>query len=274
MTTRSAARPLVRQGASLPPPPAATCTSSPAAVVVVVPVHRNAATLPTLVARLHATLDGRPDRWAVRLVVDACPEGSGPVATALASADPHVRVSLLSRNVGQHRALAQGLTAEPDATAWVCMDADLQDPPEAVPELLTRLHQGDVSGVFAGRRGAYETRGRRVTGTAHRWVLAALTGLPPDAGAFLAMDRRARDAVVTAMSELAAPSVVAAVGAARLPLASTPVERAERGQGTSSWTSRARLRQSLRTLAWAARRGDPRRPAAQAMPAPERRPPG
>jgi glycosyltransferase involved in cell wall biosynthesis len=225
-------------------------------VVVVVPVHRNAATLPALVDRLGAALHEVPGGWSVRLVVDACPEGSGPVATDLAAANPHVRVTLLERNLGQHGALAQGLQAEPAGAAWICMDADLQDPPEALPALLTRLGRRDVAGVFAGRRGAYEGRGRRVTGTAHRRVLAALTGLPADAGAFLAMDARLRAAVVTAMTEQAAPSIVAAAGAAALPLTSTPVARSSRAEGTSSWTSRARVRQSVRTLAWVL---DPRR---------------
>jgi undecaprenyl-phosphate 4-deoxy-4-formamido-L-arabinose transferase len=131
----------------------------------------------------------------------------------------------------------------------VCLDADLQDPPEAVPLLLDRLAGGSVEAVFAGRRGAYEGPLRLLTGRVHRAALARLTGLPPDAGAFLAMGPRARDAVLAAQ----APSLVAAVGAARLPVASVPVRRDARGQGSSSWTARARLRQSARTLAWAAR---------------------
>jgi hypothetical protein len=137
---------------------------------------------------------------------------------------------------------------------WVCMDADLQDPPEAVPALLDRLAVGDVAGVFAGRRGAYETLGRRLTGTLHRRVLAALTGLPPDAGAFLAMDARLRDGVLAAVTRAGAPSVVVAAATTRWALTSVPVERATRSEGTSSWSHRTRLRQATRTLAWAGRR--------------------
>ena len=214
---------------------------------VVVPVHRNAATLEELVHRLATALDGHD--WQVLLVVDASPDDSAEVGHRLAAADPRVRVTVLRENVGQHRALALGLAACPDAQAWVCLDADLQDPPEAVPALLDRLAAGGVDAVFAGRRGAYEGRLRLLTGRAHRAVLARLTGLPPDAGAFLALGPRARDAVLAAQ----APSLVAAVGAARLPVTSVPVRRDARGQGGSSWTARARLRQSVRTLAWAAR---------------------
>jgi polyisoprenyl-phosphate glycosyltransferase len=216
-------------------------------VCVVVPVHGNEATLAPLADRLAAALAGRG--WRLRLVVDASPDDSAQVGARLAAADPRVAVTVLTRNVGQHRALEAGLRAEPDAAAWVCLDADLQDPPEAVPLLLDRLARGDVDAVFAGRRGAYESRLRLLTGRAHRAALARLTGLPPDAGAFLALTPRARQEVL----RRSAPSLVAAVGAARLPAVSVPVARDARSVGESAWTTRARLRQSVRTLAWAAR---------------------
>ncbi len=216
-------------------------------VAVVVPVHRNAGTLTELVTRLAAALADR--EWQVLLVVDASPDDSADVAGRLAAADPRVGVEVLERNVGQHRALAHGLAARPGADAWVCLDADLQDPPEAVRLLLDRLAVGGVDAVFAGRRGAYEGRVRLLTGRVHRALLARLTGLPPDAGAFLALGPRARAVVLAAQ----APSLVAAIGAARLPVASVPVRRDARAQGGSSWTARARVRQSLRTLVWAAR---------------------
>jgi polyisoprenyl-phosphate glycosyltransferase len=105
--------------------------------------------------------------------------------------------------------------------------------------------------VFAGRRGRYESPARRLTGTLHRRVAAALTGLPPDAGAFVAMGAGVQAAVLTAMTAEAAPSVVLAVGRARVPVASVPVARDVRPVGRSAWTGRARLRQSARSLAWA-----------------------
>jgi glycosyltransferase involved in cell wall biosynthesis len=216
-------------------------------VAVVVPVYGNEATLDALTARLAAALVGRD--WRLRLVVDASPDGSAQVAAALAAADPRVRVTVLTENVGQHAALTRGLRDEPDADTWVCLDADLQDPPEAVPLLLDRLARGDVAAVFAGRRGRYESALRRATGTLHRRLAAALTGLPPDAGAFLALGPAARDAVLHAGS----PSVVLAVAGARRPVASVPVARDERPVGSSAWTGRARLVQSVRSLAWAVR---------------------
>ncbi len=104
--------------------------------------------------------------------------------------------------------------------------------------------------VFAGRRGAYESRARLLTGRLHRLAMGALTGLPADAGAFVALGPAARAAVLADP----APSVVAALGAARLRWASVPVERAPRPVGASAWTTLDRLRQSARTLAWVAAR--------------------
>jgi glycosyltransferase involved in cell wall biosynthesis len=227
-------------------------------VAVVVPVYRNASTLPELAARLAASLR---QPWTLRLVVDGCPEGSGMAASALAGTDSRIQVSQLPHNVGQHRAIVHGLATEIEATAWVCLDADLQDPPEAIPLLLNELGRHSVAGVFAGRRGAYQSAGRRFTGTLHRRALAALTGLPVDAGAFLAMNRPLRDAVLSATLEHGAPSVVVAAGRAGLHLASVPVRRDVRLEGRSSWTAQARARQSASTLLWAARERCARRTA-------------
>ncbi|MGY1803733.1 glycosyltransferase [Blastococcus sp. SYSU D00922] len=220
-------------------------------VAVVVPVYGNASTLGPLAERLAAALADRT--WRLRLVVDASPDDSSAVAGALAAADPRIAVTDLPVNGGQHAALARGLADEAGADAWVCLDADLQDPPEAVPLLLDRLSAGDVGAVFAGRRGAYESPARRLTGTLHRRVAARLTGLPPDAGAFFAMDARVRAAVLTAMTTEDAPSVVLGVARAGVPVASLPVHRDPRPSGRSAWTTVARVRQSARSLAWAAR---------------------
>lgn len=215
-------------------------------IALVTPVYMNAATLGELSRRVAAAMGDRP--WTLRFVIDASPDDSLAVAAGLAATDSRLAVTALARNAGQNRALLAGLAA-PDAGAgaWVCLDADLQDPPEAVPALLDRLAAGDAGVVFAGRRGAYERRGRMVTGALHRAAMARLTGLPPDAGAFLAMDRPSRDRLLA----LDPPGIVAGVGAAGIPCVSVPVTRAARPAGRSAWTARARLRQSSRSLAWA-----------------------
>jgi len=219
-----------------------------ARVAVVTPVYGNASTLGELARRVAVALDSVPVRWTLRFVVDASPDGSLAVAHGLAATDARLLVTSMASNVGQNRALLAGLAADAaGADAWVCLDADLQDPPEAVPALLSRLDRGDVGVVFAGRRGAYESRSRLLTGTVHRAVMARLTGLPADAGAFLAMDVASRDTLVA----LTPPGVVAGIGAARIAATSVPVVRSPRPSGSSAWSTAARVRQSGRSLAWA-----------------------
>ena len=224
----------------------ADVTVTAGGVAVVTPVYGNQATLSALAERLAEALTGRD--WRLRFVVDASPDHSLAVARRLAAASTRIDVTALEANVGQHRALLRGLVDEDAAGAWVCLDADLQDPPEAVPALLDRLAAGDVGVVFAGRRGEYESTARLAAGRLHRAVLTRMTGLPPDAGAFVAMGRQARDAVV----RLQPPSIVAGLGVAGVAVSSVAVERSVRPMGDSAWTSAARLRQSARTLAWAA----------------------
>ena len=223
---------------------------TPAVASIVTAAYGNEDTLAELARRVALALDDNGPAWRLRIVVDASPDASLAVARGLAALDPRIAVTALDRNVGQHRALARGLADEdgPDTGAWVCLDADLQDPPEAIPVLLRRLAAGDVGAVFAGRRGAYESRSRMLTGRLHRAAMGRLSGLPPDAGAFVAMDPTVRRAVL----DLGAPSIVAAIGASGVPVASVPVERHPRPSGASSWTAAARVRQSARTLAWAA----------------------
>jgi polyisoprenyl-phosphate glycosyltransferase len=214
-------------------------------IAVLVPVYGNESTLRPLATRLGAAL--AEHRWRLRFVIDASPDDSAVVAAELARNDETIVTTVLPDNVGQHRALAIGLDAEPDADVWVCLDADLQDPPEAVPSLIARLASGDVDVVFAGRDGTYESLFRRWTGVLHRRLIGQLTGLPPDAGAFLAMNSRARRAIF----DLGGPSLVVALGAAKLPVTSLPTARDARPVGPSRWTSAARLRHSVRCLAWA-----------------------
>ena len=87
-----------------------------------------------------------------------------------------------------------------------------------------------------------------ITGRVHRSVLHRLaTNLPADAGAFLAVGPEARRAILT----LGGPSIVAAIGASGLAVASVPVTRDQRPSGRSAWTPAGRAGQSARTLAWA-----------------------
>ena len=123
----------------------------------VLPLHRTAAQLEELVARIHGVATDLGLRHEVILVDDACPEHSGVLAQRMAVRDPRLRVLRLERHQGQDRALIAGLRLS--RGEWtVVHDADLQDPPEAVARmwpLCTAAHDA----VFARRTGRYSSRG-------------------------------------------------------------------------------------------------------------------
>ena len=117
-------------------------------------------------------------------------------STTLAARDPRVRVVRLSRNFGHQTAITAGLDhARGDAV--VMIDADLQDPPEVIPELSSHWREGaDV--VYAVRAA---TRGRDALQAGDRALVLPpdvarwrSVDLAPDAGDFRLMDRSALDA--------------------------------------------------------------------------------
>jgi glycosyltransferase involved in cell wall biosynthesis len=208
-------------------------------VSVVVPVYRNAATLEALCARLAA---GLPAGHEILLVDDGCPAGSAAVIARLAG--DRIRGLRHDVNRGQNAAVLTGLAAA-RGEEIVVLDADLQDPPEAVPQLLEELARGGAAAVFGGRRGAYESLLRRAGSRAFKRLLWLASGraLPADAGLFLAMDRAMRERVLAAGPDA---YVLAAMGRSGLPMRSVPVKRA-RG-GASGYRGRDRLRLAARAL--------------------------
>src|SRR5947208_9645895 len=191
-------------------------------VSIVVPVYRNADTLDELHRRVTAALGRAGARHELLFVDDACPAGSLAVLRRLAARDPRVAILSLAENVGQNRAVLAGL-AHARGEVVVIMDADLQDPPEAIPALLAALRGPAV--VFAGRPGRYESAVRLATSRALKWLLHLLSRrrIPGDAGLFVAMRRSVVERLLAFPDP--DPYVVGLIGRTGLPLASIPVER-------------------------------------------------
>ena len=212
-------------------------------VSVVAPVFGNRGTLAALRERVGHVLDARGARWELVLVNDNCPGGSGEVMDALAAEDPRVRCIHLTERSGQQRALVAGIRASV-GHAVVTLDADLQDPPEAIPLLLDRL--GEASVVYAGRRGEYQAKHRHVTSAIFKTLLSIVAKTPRDGGAFIAFDRAAADSI--ARFRTGHPFVPAMASLLGLPVESVPVERDVRAEGTSAYTSLRRMRVGVAAL--------------------------
>jgi glycosyltransferase involved in cell wall biosynthesis len=226
---------------------------------VVIPVFRNRETLRPLFVRLRSVLEGEGWSWELVAVDDACPDGSLQVLRELAAHDQRVRILDLPCNVGQLRALWFGLR-EARGRYVVAMDADLQDPPEAIPLLRRALEAigGRYRVVYAGRRGRYEGALRSLTSWLFKRALHLVCGAPVDAGSFCLMDRQALEAL--RRWEPPEPHLPTLVACAGLPALVVPVRRAPRSHGRSAYTGRMRWQLAWRILraAWAMQRNPAR----------------
>jgi polyisoprenyl-phosphate glycosyltransferase len=205
------------------------------AASVIVPVYGNASTLRELAARVAGVLTD----YELVFVNDASPDDSAAVLSTL-----DARVVTHERNRGQNAAVLTGFAHARGAT-FVVLDADLQDPPEAIPELLRRKAESGAAIAFAARVGDYAGRGRMFTSRLYKSILSRLTSVPRGAGLFVALDR---DVALRVAAMAPMPSIVAALGLLRVKTIAVPVARATR-EG-SAYSSFARLRLACRTLAW------------------------
>ena len=214
-------------------------------VLVVLPVYLNERTLESVATSALEALSS--DGWDARavLVVDASPDQSAAVARDLAAADPRVDVLVLDHNMGQHRAILVGL-AYGDADWYATLDADGQDPPTCLPQLIGAAGTNAADIAFAGRRGRYESRGRLITSGLYKRVLARVCGVPADAGACFGCTAAARDALLY----LDPPNGVAGLGHTGHRSVSIPVERTRRVDGGSAYRGRDRFRTAAIALTW------------------------
>ena len=216
---------------------------------VIVPVFENESTIAELHRRVCASVGERLCQMV--FVDDASPDGSREAIDAAAETDRRVERLSLARNCGQHRAVLHGMDRA--RGRWtVVMDADLQDPPEAIPALIERAGASGADVVFAGRRGSYESPLRLLTSRLFKRLLARGCGVPPDAGMFFVCNRSAIERVTALAGP--PPFVVAMIGRAGLRIDSVPVNRSRRPSGPSSYGSAMRLGSAARGLMWSFRR--------------------
>ncbi len=158
-------------------------------IAVVIPVFNEEAVLPELFARLAAVFDAHSaaHTWRAVLVDDGSRDRSAALIAVHGARDARFELVALSRNFGFQNALSAGLAhaAALHAAAVVTMDADLQDPPEVIPELVAAWHAG-AEVVRATRRTRAETGLRRLGFDLFHACYGRLTDYPiePNSGTF------------------------------------------------------------------------------------------
>jgi dolichol-phosphate mannosyltransferase len=163
---------------------------SPVTISIVAPIYNELENLPELVRRVGEVMNASRESWELLLVDDGSSDGSTEAIRALAKKDRHIRPLIFARNFGHQVAITAGWDhARGDAV--VIIDADLQDPPEVIPDLIARWREGYevVYAVRAEREG--ETWFKKFTAAMFYRIVHRITDvkIPVDTGDFRLMDR-------------------------------------------------------------------------------------
>jgi polyisoprenyl-phosphate glycosyltransferase len=175
--------------------------SSRPALSVVAPCFNEEGVLPEFVRRVAAVLDGIGGTAEIVLVDDGSRDGTWAVITEAAARDPRVIGVRLMRNHGHQLALTAGLSVCRGERILI-IDADLQDPPELLPDMIQLMDQG--ADVVYGRRRkrAGESLFKRASAALFYRLIGRMTDveIPSDAGDFRLVTRRVLD-LLLAMPE-------------------------------------------------------------------------
>ena len=214
-------------------------------VAIVTPVFNEEVVLPELLRRLTALFDANPSyTWTAILVDDGSRDKSAAIISTATAQDGRFELVQLSRNFGFQNALTAGLSVATDFDAVITMDADLQDPPEVIPELLVAWRKG-AEIVRATRRSRAEQGLRRVAFDFFHALYGRVADHPiePNSGTFCLLGREA----VAAFNQLPErnrffPGLRAWLGFAKVDVA---YDRKERAGGKSQQTFSRLLRYAL-----------------------------
>jgi glycosyltransferase involved in cell wall biosynthesis len=203
-------------------------------VSVVVPVFNEEEVLPELQRRLDGALASLAGDYEVVYVDDGSADGSAAMIDELARRRDDVVLVRLSRNFGMEIAMSAGMDHARGAYVAL-LHADLQDPPELIPEMLERAGESGADVVYARRIGRDESLLKRVLATGFYMMMERLSRTPyqGQAGDFRLMSRRVVDAV-REMPERRRflRGMVAWVGYEQLPIEYRRADRAA-GRGAS-----------------------------------------
>ena len=206
-------------------------------ISIVVPAYNEERNLDVLHRRVSQIMDGTVGRddWELVFVDDGSKDGTWQAIDALNKTDLRVRGVRLSRNFGHQSALMAGLAAA-RGQAVIMMDADLQHPPELLPQLVAKWRDG-FQIVHAVRRDPPNLSWfKRATSRAYYKMFAFLSGveIEPGAADFRLLDRQVLDEILQFEEEgLFLRGIVHWVGYAT---ASVPFDCGERHAGSSKYS--------------------------------------
>ncbi|MEH6420895.1 glycosyltransferase family 2 protein [Pseudomonas sp. CGJS7] len=214
---------------------------------ILVPVYNNAAFLQELYARTAAALTESAIDFELILVNDGSRDRSWEIIRELAAADTRVKALCLSRNFGQHAAISAALE-HASGDRFVLMDADLQDRPELIPQLLAELAKPGHDIVYTLKEGGEEGMFRRMTSRAFHSFVGNSTGSHAAAniGTFRAFNRSVASALLNYRERAVVYGPLMHTMGYRT--AFVPVPRDARIGSSSSYTFAKRLALALQSI--------------------------
>jgi dolichol-phosphate mannosyltransferase len=216
-------------------------------ISVAVPVFNEIESLPELHRRLVEVMSAQGDPWELILIDDGSTDGSREWIEAQATSDSYIQPVIFARNFGHQIAVTAGLDTC-RGQAVIIMDADLQDPPEVIPQLIEKWREGYevVYAVRAEREG--ETWFKKMTAAFFYRLINRITDveIPLDTGDFRLMDRQVIDALTSMREKHRFPrAMVAWVGFRQT---GVPYPRAARFAGETKYPFRKMLRLALNAI--------------------------
>lgn len=167
-----------------------------AEISTIIPLYNESASIPQLFARLTPVLQQLDTSYEVICINDGSQDDTLEQLLELNRQDPRIKIVNLSRNFGKEIALTAGLDYAGGA-AVIPIDADLQDPPELIEQLITKWREGyDV--VYATRRSRQgETWLKKISAKAFYRTIGRMSHvpIPANTGDFRLLDRKVVEAI-------------------------------------------------------------------------------